>query len=689
MTRALLASKRPGVSAWALCALVLTVVVLWGRTIQQLSVDWSVNEQYTYGWSVPFLCLLLLWRRLQPVGLALTPNLNRNPSASFPIGAPTSGPAAASQPETHNPKLETSELPHQQSPVPVSSPVGRDSVEPSGVQSSKFVLGHSSFVIRHSSFLLLSLAFLFTRWIAEANPDWRLVSWALASITVALSLLLVDSVGPKGISRKAAFPLLFFLTAVPWPTAIEHPLIQGLTRGVVATTTELLNALGTPAIPHGNTIETVGGTVDVDEACSGIRSFQVALMLALFFGEWRRLTTSRRAVLVGFALAFACLFNLGRTFLLSYIAAGQGADAATHWHDPASIAILLGCFCGIWSLATWLAPRSPVSPNLTLNPNSETGMGSAPVSRASSGVPPELCSHQLSPGPGGEKSVGRAFRRDAKKHTPEACAPLDGSSSLVPTSEFGLNPNLNPSPTAPIAPSSVQGSEFRVQSSKFVLGHSSFVIRHSSLLLLALLLLLGEIAIALWYASPSARPGSGWRAELPRGNPTFKEVPLPPAARKILRFNEAISGSWQHGDGTRWQMIYLRWYPGRVAVTLARNHTPEICLPAAGRNLRSMSDVAPVSAVGALIPFRCYTTLQQDRPVFVFYTLWEDGSRDQQLASASLTWQARWAAVRDRRRNPGQRVLQIAIVGAGDQAHAEQLLHGQLPRLLRADPPTT
>src|SRR5579862_10051965 len=29
---------------------------LWFVLIRHLSIEWSVNEQYTYGWAVPFLC---------------------------------------------------------------------------------------------------------------------------------------------------------------------------------------------------------------------------------------------------------------------------------------------------------------------------------------------------------------------------------------------------------------------------------------------------------------------------------------------------------------------------------------------------------------------------------------------------------------------------------------------------------
>ena len=68
---------------------------------------------------------------------------------------------------------------------------------------------------------------------------------------------------------------------------------------------------------HGNTIEISAGVVGIDEACSGIRSFQATLMISLFLGELYRLSPLRRTILClsGFAMSF--LFNLGRTLLLT------------------------------------------------------------------------------------------------------------------------------------------------------------------------------------------------------------------------------------------------------------------------------------------------------------------------------------------------------------------------------------
>ncbi len=43
---------------------VLPLLYLWGLLINHLRVPWSPNPQYAYGWSVPFLCVYLLWERM-------------------------------------------------------------------------------------------------------------------------------------------------------------------------------------------------------------------------------------------------------------------------------------------------------------------------------------------------------------------------------------------------------------------------------------------------------------------------------------------------------------------------------------------------------------------------------------------------------------------------------------------------
>jgi exosortase len=198
-----------------------------------------------------------------------------------------------------------------------------------------------------------------TRLLHEANPIWRLTSLLLALEVIGLTLCFVYLLGGSPGLRRFVFPIAFFLVAVPWPSGLENFLVQSLTRWNVGATVELLGLLGVPAIQHGNVIEIGAGMVGIDEACSGIRSFQATLMISLFLGEVYLLGAGRRAlcVLAGFACSF--LFNLGRTSFLTWVGATKGTTAIAHWHDPAGVTILVACFLSLWLIARSAKRQAP------------------------------------------------------------------------------------------------------------------------------------------------------------------------------------------------------------------------------------------------------------------------------------------------------------------------------------------
>lgn len=133
----------------------------------------------------------------------------------------------------------------------------------------------------------------------------------------------------------------------------------------------------------------------------------------------------------------------------------------------------------------------------------------------------------------------------------------------------------------------------------------------------------------------------------------------------------------------RWQLIFLQWNAGRIAPHLARNHTPEVCLSAAGHTLQSVSELLLIPiATDLTLPFRCYTFDQDGRPLFVFYCLREDRARKGGFTTESLTAHSRLQAVREGRRNLGQRSLEIALWNVPDAATAEKLLRERLPQIL-------
>ena len=204
-------------------------------------------------------------------------------------------------------------------------------------------------------FLCGVLAFLYlpTRLIEAATPEWRPIQWLLGIETVGLTLYAVYLAGGKGWLRSAAFPVAFFLVAVPWPTLIEAPIIQGLSRMNAALVVNVLGFLDVPAIQHGNLIEVSTGWVGINDACSGIRSFQSSLMISLFLGEFFLFNWRRRVLLVPVGFALAMLLNLCRASLLTWIAAKKGVGAIAEYHDEAGLTILLVCTALLWG-AAWL-----------------------------------------------------------------------------------------------------------------------------------------------------------------------------------------------------------------------------------------------------------------------------------------------------------------------------------------------
>jgi exosortase len=207
---------------------------------------------------------------------------------------------------------------------------------------------------------LLSLILPFLL-ILEANPEWRLLYWVNGIQVIGLGFCLLHRLGGWGWVRYFAPPLLFMLIAVPWPMGVETQVIQGLMRLVAGLTVEVAGWLGIPAVQHGNLIEVGAGIVGIDEACSGVRSLQSALMLSLFLGEMHRFTWVRRAGLLVASLLFVLFANLTRTTFLVWAAASRGLPQMEAWHDAAGVLVMVIVLPCLLGLAYLMKPKSPAA----------------------------------------------------------------------------------------------------------------------------------------------------------------------------------------------------------------------------------------------------------------------------------------------------------------------------------------
>lgn len=290
--------------------ILLLLATLWGWSIHINSAFWTANPNYHHGWLVPFLVVFFLWRRLQ---------------------------------------IQPSEF------------WNRASVQhrpPSPARRQKQGLALASLALT-----VFPLEVLRTEYFQSG-----IVLWAINGSSVALTLLAAAWLGGRALFTLVAFPIGFFLSAVPWPAKLEQPLVQQMMVTVASLVSNALIWSGIPVQTNGAVLELSRGTVGIVEACSGIRSLQSGLMICLAVGELQRLPPARRWVLLGVTLALALASNLVRTYALCWILEHQGDVEMHQQHDRVGDITMYSFYFLIWLIGLALSHRGgpgDVWPNRT------------------------------------------------------------------------------------------------------------------------------------------------------------------------------------------------------------------------------------------------------------------------------------------------------------------------------------
>lgn len=174
-----------------------------------------------------------------------------------------------------------------------------------------------------------------------SNADWRMVPALAAVAGVTMTLCFIYFLGGLPWLKHFAFPVLFFLVAVPWPRPQENAIMSWLMMHNTGLCVEALHWLGYPAEQRGNLIAIPGSLLGVEEACSGIRSLQSNIMIALAVGEFFRLTVPRRVLLFLVGIAAALGGNAIRSLTLSVAACKSGSEAVDSIHDGTGLGVLV------------------------------------------------------------------------------------------------------------------------------------------------------------------------------------------------------------------------------------------------------------------------------------------------------------------------------------------------------------
>ena len=494
-------------------------------------------------------------------------------------------------------------------------------------------------------FAVLALTLLPSCLFLEVIPYWRLAAWAFAGAVVGITFCALYLIGGRSWVHHFAVPLLFFLIAVPWPSRVEAPLIYRMSHLNAAVSAWAANLLGTPAIRQGVVIQTGAGLVGVDEACSGIRSMQAAVMVALFLGELFRYAFFRRIffLLSGVALAFGC--NVVRTTYLVRVCDLKGKTALKETHDPAGFTILGITLAGLLVLAWLLRPR-------------ERFKGSAPFS-----------SSEVTDAVERDPAVLSAAELEVKTRWAEVSGQGEGlavGSADWPGKEAGRH-------------------------------RPGFGLK-GALVGLVLWIVAVEAGIEAWFRVTENRAASrsNWSLQLPTQQPGFHEPPIRDAVRAILKYDEGKQAEWRDVNGRPWQVYYLRWFSARTryraieAANQARGHAPDLCLQLAGMKLQKSSDSQSRQINGVTLLANVERFSDRGRSLHVLSCYWEPNLAALEKPAAgppSATANAlrtAWHALQIRERDRKERcVLKIGVWGMDSDEEAEAAFRELLERAIR------
>jgi len=137
--------------------------------------------------------------------------------------------------------------------------------------------------------------------------------------------------------RILMFPILFLLLMVPLPSIIFNQIAFPLQIVASQAGEAVITTAGIPVLREGNILQLPSQTLEVAEACSGIRSLVSLLMLAIVLGYFTESRTGARVLIALAAVPIAIIANAARV-------AGTGLMA--EWVSPAAAEGFFHIFSG-------------------------------------------------------------------------------------------------------------------------------------------------------------------------------------------------------------------------------------------------------------------------------------------------------------------------------------------------------
>jgi len=155
-------------------------------------------------------------------------------------------------------------------------------------------------------------------------------------------ILLVHYYFGRATFRLCSFPLLFLFFMVPIPVSFKTLFTLPMKTFATNVAVPIIRLLGIPVLQEGNIIQLANTTLEVAEACSGIRSLVAMLMLGTLFSSFIKDAGWKRYSLIAIAPIVAVVANILRISGTGILAYYYGVEAAKGYvHEVSGILVFV------------------------------------------------------------------------------------------------------------------------------------------------------------------------------------------------------------------------------------------------------------------------------------------------------------------------------------------------------------
>lgn len=185
------------------------------------------------------------------------------------------------------------------------------------------------------------------------NIGAELFTMRLSMIFVILSGVLF--LFGKEITRKISLAVLYLVFMIPFPAIIWNKIAFPLKLYATSMAVSVIGFLGIPVYQEGNIIHLANSTLEVVDACSGLRSLVSLLALSAAFALVSEHLKIKKTVLFLSAVPIAIFLNILRLTVTAILSKFYGPEIVQGFlHDFSGILVFIIAIFILFTINIWL-----------------------------------------------------------------------------------------------------------------------------------------------------------------------------------------------------------------------------------------------------------------------------------------------------------------------------------------------